>query len=67
MESGRLWAYGYRLDESDPDILVLRRGDGAFVAAFSARDAMRQAIRWAAEEDLRATANGRAHQERREA
>jgi hypothetical protein len=27
----------YSLDESDPDILVLRRQDGSFVAAFSAR------------------------------
>ena len=66
MEIGRLRAYGYRLDESDPDILVLRREDGAFVAAFSARGATRQAIRRAAEEDLRATANGRARQGRRD-
>jgi hypothetical protein len=29
--------FDYYLDESDPDILVLRRQDGAFVAAFSAR------------------------------
>jgi hypothetical protein len=27
----------YYLDESDPDILVLRRQEGSFVAAFSAR------------------------------
>ena len=27
----------YYLDESDPDIVVLRRQDGAFVAAFSAQ------------------------------
>src|SRR5215216_6024974 len=26
----------YFLDESDPDVLVLRRSDGSFVAAFSA-------------------------------
>ena len=31
----------YHLDESDPDIAVLRRQDGAFVAAFSARGATR--------------------------
>jgi hypothetical protein len=27
----------YYLDESDPDVLVLRRQDGTFVAAFSAQ------------------------------
>jgi hypothetical protein len=27
----------YYLDESDPDIVVLRRDDGTFVAAFSVR------------------------------
>jgi hypothetical protein len=32
----RLLKFGYHLDESDPDVLVLRRQDGAFVAAFSA-------------------------------
>ena len=31
----------YYLDESDPDILLLRRQDGAFVAAFSTRGATR--------------------------
>ena len=29
--------FDYYLDESDPDIVVLRRQDGSFVAAFSAR------------------------------
>ena len=29
--------FDYYLDESDPDILVLRRQDGAFAAAFSAQ------------------------------
>ena len=29
--------FDYYLDESDPDIVILRRQDGAFVAAFSAR------------------------------
>ena len=41
----------YYLDESDPDILVLRRQDGAFVAAFSARGATREGIVEAARED----------------
>jgi len=33
---------GYRLDESDPNVLVLRRQDSAFVAAFSACGATRE-------------------------
>ena len=28
--------FAYYLDESDPDIVILRRQDGSFVAAFSA-------------------------------
>jgi hypothetical protein len=44
----------YYLDESDPDILVLRRQDGYFVAAFSARGATREGIIEAAEEDYQA-------------
>ena len=32
----------YHLDESDPDIAVLRRWDGSVVAAFSAREATRE-------------------------
>ena len=43
----------YVLDESDPDILVLRRADGYFVAAFSARGATKEGVRQAAEEDWR--------------
>ena len=34
----------YFLDESDPDVLVLRRQGDAFVAAFSARGATREGI-----------------------
>ena len=41
----------YYLDESDPDILVLRRQDGTFVAAFSASGATREGIVEAAKED----------------
>ena len=44
----------YYLDESDPDILVLRRQDGSFVAAFSAQGATKESIREAAMEDYRA-------------
>jgi hypothetical protein len=36
--------FEYHLDDSDPDILVLRRQDGSFVAAFSARGATRAGI-----------------------
>jgi hypothetical protein len=43
----------YYLEESDPDIVVLRRQDGAFVAAFSARGATREGIVEAAREDYR--------------
>jgi hypothetical protein len=41
----------YYLDESDPDILVLRRQDSVFVAAFSARGATTEGILEAAKED----------------
>jgi hypothetical protein len=41
----------YYLDESDPDIVVLRRQDGTFAAAFSAQGATREGIVEAAKED----------------
>jgi hypothetical protein len=50
----KLPAFNYFLDESDPDIVVLRRQDGAFVAAFSAQGATKEGIREAAMEDYRA-------------
>ena len=43
--------FDYYLDESDPDILVLRRQDGTFVAAFSASGATSEGIAEAAKED----------------
>jgi hypothetical protein len=43
----------YYLDESDPDIVILRRQDDAFVAAFSARGYTREGIIEAAKEDYR--------------
>jgi len=46
-------SFNYYLDESDPDIVILRRQDGAFVAAFSASGATREGIAEAAEEDYR--------------
>jgi hypothetical protein len=44
----------YYLDESDPEVLVLRRQDGTFVAAFSAQGATREGIVEAAKEDYQA-------------
>jgi hypothetical protein len=50
-EQGWLPKLGYYLEESDPDVVVLRRQDGSFVAAFSARAATREGIVEAAKED----------------
>jgi hypothetical protein len=41
----------YYVDESDPDIIILRRQDNTFVAAFSARGATREGILEAAKVD----------------
>ena len=41
----------YYIDESDPDIVILRRQHGTFVAAFSARGATMEGILEAAKED----------------
>ncbi len=45
--------FDYYLDESDPDMLVLCRQDGVFVAAFSVQGATKEGITQAAEEDYR--------------
>ncbi|HKH77998.1 MAG TPA: hypothetical protein VKA51_13655 [Rubrobacteraceae bacterium] len=45
--------FDYHVDESDPDIVILRRQDGAFVAAFSAQGATREGIVEAAKEDYK--------------
>ena len=50
-DRGWLPKLNYYLDESDPDVVVLRRQDGTFVAAFSALGATREGIVEAAEED----------------
>ena len=42
---------GYTLDESDPDLLVVHRSDGSFVAAFSAWGATRESILEAVRDD----------------
>ena len=52
MEDEPLFAkFDYYLDESDPDIVILCRQDGSFVAAFSAIGATREGIAEAAKED----------------
>jgi hypothetical protein len=53
MEEPKFPKFDYHLDESDPDIAVLRRQDGAFVAAFSARGAIREGVVEAAKKDYR--------------
>ena len=53
MEDLRFPKFDYYLDESDPDVVVLRRQDGSFVAAFSASGATREGIVEAAEEDYK--------------
>jgi hypothetical protein len=50
---GKLPKFDYYLDESDPDILILRRQDGSFVATFSAGGVSRESIVEAAKEDYR--------------
>jgi hypothetical protein len=51
MEERKLPRFSYYLDEADPDIAILRRQDGSFVAAFSAQGATKESIREAAEAD----------------
>jgi hypothetical protein len=51
MEELRFPKFGYDLDESDPDVAILRHQDGSFVAPFSARGATKEGIVAAANED----------------
>jgi hypothetical protein len=53
MDEEMLPKFDYYLDESDPDTVILRRQDGTFVAAFSARGATNEGIIEAAKEDYR--------------
>ena len=46
--------FDYHIDESDPDVLVLRHQDGSIVAAFGACGATREGIVEAAKEDYAA-------------
>jgi hypothetical protein len=50
----------YYLDESDPDILILRRQDDTFVAAFSAQGVTREGLVAAAREDYQSLLERRA-------
>jgi hypothetical protein len=50
-EELRFPKFDYYLDESDPDIGILRRQDGTFVAAFTAQGATKEGIVEAAKED----------------
>jgi len=52
-EQGWLPKLDYYLDESDPEVVVVRRQDGTFVAAFSTRGATREGIVEAAKENYR--------------
>jgi hypothetical protein len=51
VEEKMLHMFDYYLDESDPDIVVLRRQDRSFAAVFSAQGATREGIVEAAKED----------------
>ena len=51
MDEEMLPKFDYYLDESDPDVIVLRRQDDSFIAAFSARGATKEGIEEAAKED----------------
>ena len=54
MDEEMLPKFGLYLDESDPDVVVLRLQNSTFVASFSPQGATREAIVEAAEEDYRA-------------
>jgi hypothetical protein len=51
MEQLLLAKFDYYLDKTDPDIVILCRQEGSFVAAFSARGATREGIVDADKED----------------
>jgi hypothetical protein len=51
MEELQFPPFDYKLDHSDADVVILRRQDCSFVAAFSARGATEEGILQAAEED----------------
>ena len=54
MEELKFPTFDYYLDQSDPDVVILRRQEGSFVAAFSARGVTKDGILEAAREHRRA-------------
>ena len=58
MDELKLPAFSYYLDESDPDLVVLRRQDASFVAAFSSSGITKEGVVDAAKGDYRALAGG---------
>ena len=56
MDELELPAFSYYMDESDPDVVVRRRQDGSFVAAFTSRGITKGGVVEAATEDYRALA-----------
>jgi hypothetical protein len=58
VEEPRLPSF-YYVEESDPDIMVLCRKDGSFVAAFSAREGIKEAAIEDYRELIRAQADSR--------
>jgi hypothetical protein len=66
MDEMKLPKFDYYLDESDPDLVMLRRQDGSLVTAFSARVATREGIVEAAKEDYRALIQEHAESLRRQ-
>ena len=53
MEDFLFPSFSYYLDESDPDMVILRCQDGSFIAAFSAKGATKEGIIEAAKEHNR--------------
>ncbi len=51
MDAQMLPKFDYYLDESEPDVVVLYRQDGTFVATFSASGATREGIVEATKDD----------------
>ena len=53
MDEEMLPKIDYYVDQQDPGVVILRRQDGTFVAAFSARGAATEGLLEAAKEDHR--------------
>ena len=66
MDEMKLPKFDYHLDESNPDLVMLRRQDGSLVAAFSALGATREGIVEASEEGYRALIQEHAESLRRQ-